>query len=375
MSVPAADESIIQCSVTEGFAAWLSQAPGSLAITTYQAGKLVLVGWDGRQVTILPRHFDKPMGLAVAPAASGQPTRLALATRHAILLFADAPLLAHEYLPREPGRYDALYLPRVTYWTGDLNVHDLAFAADGLWLVNTRFCCLAALSDRFSFEPRWKPSFVTELAPEDRCHLNGLAVVEGRPRYITALGETDSAGGWRAGKATGGVVIDIESGAVLVRGLSMPHSPRWFHQQLWVLNSGAGELWAVDPRNGQHVVVAAFPGYLRGLCILGRYALVGLCQIREKHIFGGLPVQRRHEKLLCAVALLDLKDGQILGMLEFTSGCQELFDVQFLPGVRRPMILGPGRDAALQAFPAPAFAYWLRPENLLPPSEQPPETA
>jgi uncharacterized protein (TIGR03032 family) len=345
--------------VTDGFAHWLSQAPGSLAVTTYQAGKVVLVGWDGRQVTVLPRQFDKPMGLALAPE---KPTRLALATRHEVVQFADAPLLAPDFFPDQPGRYDALFLPRVSHHTGDLHAHDLAYADDGLWVVNTRFGCLARLAEDYSFVPAWKPPFVSAIVPEDRCHLNGLCVVGGKPKYVTCLGETDTVGGWRARKATGGVVVAVESGEVVVRGLAMPHSPRWAHDRLWVLNSGAGELCLVEPA-GRRQVVAVLPGYLRGLSILGRHALVGLCQIREQHLFGGLAVQQRFSQLLCGVVLLDLQDGRTLGMLEFTGGCQELFDVHFLPGCKRPMIVAPSQEAARQAFPAPEFAYWLRPSS------------
>jgi uncharacterized protein (TIGR03032 family) len=189
--------------------------------------------------------------------------------------------------------------------------------------------------------------------------------VDGRPKYVTCLGETDTVGGWRANKAHGGVVLDVDSGAVVLRGLAMPHSPRWHHNQLWLLNSGAGELWAADPATGKHVVICALPGYRRGLCLLGPYALVGLCKIRERHIFGGLPVQQRCERLLCAIAVIDLRNGQTVGMLEFTRGCEELFDIQFLPGVHRPMILNRERDAGREAFPAPDFAYWLRPSNVI----------
>jgi uncharacterized protein (TIGR03032 family) len=351
----------LDCTVSEGFRAWLSQLDGCLAITTYQAGKVVLVGWDGWRVTVLPRTFDKPMGLAV------RGDQLALATRHEVILLANAPLLAPDFLPDQPGRYDALYLPRAAYYTGDLNIHDLAFGTDGLCVVNTRYCCLAGLSERYAFEPRWRPPYLSRLAPEDRCHLNGLALVNGRPKYVTALGATDTVGGWREHKATGGIVLDVDSGAVVLRGLAMPHSPRWEHNQLWVLNSGQGELWAVDPVTGKHTVVVGLPGYLRGLCIHRGHALVGLSQIRERHIFGNLPVQERYPRLLCGVALVDLRDGRTLGMLEFTSGCQELFEVQVLPGVRRPMILNATQEAAREAFPAPNFSYWLRPRNVIGP--------
>jgi uncharacterized protein (TIGR03032 family) len=352
---------VIGCSASDGFREWMSRAGGALAVTTYQAGKVVLVGWDGRQVTVLPRQFDKPMGLAV------HGSRLALATRHDVCLFANAPILAREYLEDQPGRYDALYLPRTVYHTGDLNTHDLAFGREGVWLVNTRFSCLSGLSHDYSFVPRWRPPFVSAIVPEDRCHLNGLALVDGRPRFVTALGATDTVGGWRANKATGGVLLDVETGMVVLGGLSMPHSPRWHDGRLWVLNSGTGELWLVDPRAGRHTVVCALPGYLRGLSFAGPYALVGLCQVRERHLFGGLPVQARWPELQCGVAVIDLGSGAQAGFLEFTSGCQELYEVQFLPGIVRPMILNDAQEATRQAFTAPEFAYWLRPSAVLPP--------
>lgn len=349
---------VIECRISNAFQAWLSQAKGTLAITTYQAGKLALIGWNGQQVTVLLRQFPKPMGLAV------QGQRLALATQHEVWLFANAPLLAHEYLPNQPGRYDALYLPRVAYFTGDLNLHDLAFSDDSLWLVNTRFSCLAALSKDFSFVPRWQPPFISQLAPEDRCHLNGLAMVNGKPKFVTALGESDEVGGWRQNKATGGILIDVETGEIILRGLSMPHSPCWHDRYLWLLNSGSGELWRVDP-SGQHDVVCTLPGFLRGLCCVGNYALVGLSQIREQAIFGGLPVQQRFEQLLCGVAIIDLRNGEQIGILEFTAGCQELYDVQFLPGVLQATILNSDRQETQQAFTAPEFSYWLRPSSQL----------
>jgi uncharacterized protein (TIGR03032 family) len=250
-----------------------------------------------------------------------------------------------------------------------LNVHDVAFGTGGqLWICNTRFSCLAWPSDRFSFEPKWKPPFVSELAPEDRCHLNGLAMGEdGKPAFVTCLGETDTPGGWRENKAGGGVLVHVDSGEVVVRGLSMPHSPRVHGGAVWVLNSGAGELLRVDPARGTRDVVCALPGYLRGLCFVGaHYAAVGLCQVRERHIFGGLPVRERYGRLLCGVAVVDLRSGAQVGLFEFTDGAQELYDVQFLPGVRRPMIVSLEKEAARQAFTAPEFAYWLRPGNELP---------
>lgn len=344
----------IECRAGESFGPWLAQAGGSLAVTTYQAGKVALIGWDGRQVTLVMRQFDKPMGLAV----DGR--RMALACRRDLTLFANDPALAHDYLVDQPGRYDALYLPRAVYLTGDLNVHDVAFGADGLWFCATRLSCLAALSQQYSLEPRWQPPFVSEVAPEDRCHLNGLAMRDGRPAFVTALGESDTAGGWRENKAGGGLLLDVDSREIVLRGLSMPHSPRWHNGRLWLLNSGAGELCVVDPQSGRQTVVCCLPGYLRGLCFVGSCAVIGLCQVRERHIFGGLPVQSRFPRLICSVVVVDLSSGQELAMFEFTAGCHELYDVQFLPGVYRPTILNLQSEAGQQALSGPRASYWLR---------------
>jgi uncharacterized protein (TIGR03032 family) len=348
---------VVACSASPGFQDWLAQAGGSLAVSTYQAGKAAMIGWDGRRVTLLMREFDKPLGMAV----SGQ--RLVLATRHDVCVFANSPALAHEFVEGEPGRYDALYLPRASYHTGDLHTHDVALLGDQIWLAATRFSCLAKLSYDFNFEPVWRPRFVSDLVPEDRCHLNGIAARDGRPRYVTALGTTNVAGGWREQKATGGVLIDIDSDEIMLGGLAMPHSPRWHDDRLWLLHSGAGELLRLDLPNGRPEVVCRLPGYLRGLCFCGPYALVGLSKIRERHIFGGLPVQERGTPLLCGVAVVDLRSGSQVGLFEFTGGCEELYDVQFLPGVSRPMILNLQKPTARQAIANPDTNYWLRPSS------------
>jgi len=357
-TTPLAEPVAITCSASPTFVGWLAEAGGSLAVSTYQAGKVAMIGFDGRQVSLLMRQFDKPLGLAV------RGNRVALATRYDLWMFANAPPLAYDYLENEPGRYDALFLPRTTYHTGDLHTHDLAFADDGLWLVNTRFSCLCRLSCDFSFEPVWKPAFVSDVVPEDRCHLNGLGVCGGRPRWVTALGTTDTPGGWRENKACGGVLIDVDSNEVVTGGLSMPHSPRWHEGRLWLLNSGAGELLCVDPESGERTVVCRLNGYLRGLCFVGPFAVVGLSKIREKHIFGGLPVQERAAgPLQCGVAVVDTRRGEPVGLFEYTAGCEEIYDVQYLPGIFRPTILNLDKPAVREAITNPESSFWLRKSN------------
>ncbi len=346
----------LSCDVVGDFPQWLAHAKGSVAITTYQAGKVVMVGWDGRQVNVLPRDFDRPMGLAV----DGR--RMALATRHQVLMLENSPELAPDFPGFPRGRYDALFLPRLAYFTGELNVHDIALGDDGPVLVNTTFSCLAAPDASSSFRPIWRPPFISALVPEDRCHLNGLAMDDGRPKYVTALGTTDTEGAWRATKLDGGVVLDVTTNEVVLTTLCMPHSPRLRAGALWLLNSGKGELLKSDPPGSTPEVVSALPGYLRGLDFAGDFALVGLSQVRARHMFAGLPVQTRHPRLHCGVAIVDLRSGTSVGMLEFTEGCTELYDVRFLPGLARPMIVGPEKEATRQAIVAPESSCWIKTE-------------
>lgn len=339
-----------------GFMDWLvNQAGGALAFTTYQAGVLALFSWNGQQVSVFLRRFPKVMGLDV------DAERMLLATRNELMVFGNSKVLANNF--REPGRYDALYLPRASYHYPDINVHDAAFGNGKIWFVNTRFSTLCHPSDTHTFEPAWRPPFVDDLAPEDRCHLNGLAMRDGEPAFVTALGRTNTAGGWRDNKASGGLVMQVPGGDVIADGLAMPHSPRWHAGRLYVLNSGAGELLCINPESGQRDVVCRLQGYLRGLAFTGHYAVVGLCQIREARVFGGMPVEAAYEKLLCGIAIVDLISGKQAGLLEITSGCTEIFDVRVLAGQQRPAILNLEQSDIKDAISVPGAYYWLRPEN------------
>jgi uncharacterized protein (TIGR03032 family) len=210
--------------------------------------------------------------------------------------------------------------------------------------VTTLFSCLSHISEEFNFIPRWKPPFISALAAEDRCHLNGMAIDQGIPRYVTVMGQTNTPGGWRPDKATTGCVLEVPSGNVVAQGFAMPHSPRLHGGRLWVLDSGRGTLAVIDTATGKWQEVTRFPGYTRGLAFIGSYALVGLSRIRETSVFGGIPIAERREELKCGVAIVDLRTGRQEGHLEFASGVEEVFDVQILPGIRNPYISGPIPD-------------------------------
>jgi uncharacterized protein (TIGR03032 family) len=330
---------------TGTFTELLTRAGTTLVITTYQTNRVVFVRADGGALNTHFRAYDKPMGVAVAPG------RIALGTRHEVWDLRDMPEAAAKI--GEPGSHDACYLPRNRHVTGDIAVHDLAFADGQLWLAATAFSCLATLDAEHSFVPRWTPPFITRLAPEDRCHLNGLAIIDDRVGFVTALGTTDTAGGWRERKADGGVLIDVRSSTAVASGLSMPHSPRWHQDRLWLLESGRGSLCTVDLADGHVHTVAELPGFTRGLTFAGDYALVGLSQIRESSTFGDLPVTRRLKERQCGVWIVDIKTGEIAGFLRFEDLVQEIFDVALLPGTRYPELAEPDGQTTASSYALP----------------------
>ena len=325
----------------------LRQGGFSFLVSTYQAGKLIVVRADGDLTNTHFRSFDTPMGLAYNGG------RLAVGTRLDVREFHNQPEVALKLDP--PGKHDAAFLPRQAISTGQIAIHEIAWAGDELWVVNTRFSCLCTLDRRYSFVPRWRPKFVTALAPEDRCHLNGLALRDGRPRYVTALGETDTAGGWRDNKARGGCLIDVPSGEFVARGLSMPHSPRWHDGRLWVLESGAGSLAVVDLDTGRLDPVALVPGFTRGLDFVGPFAFIGLSQVRETALFSGIPITDRLpvEERKCGVWVVDTRSGQTVAFLRFEAGVQEIFAVQVLEGLRYPDVLTEDQPAVASSFMLP----------------------
>jgi uncharacterized protein (TIGR03032 family) len=285
------------------------------------------------------------MGLAI------DGDRLALGSLNQVWFFRNAPDIAPRVEPA--GMHDACFLPRTCHVTGDIGVHEMAWAGKELWIVNTRFSCLCTLDPDYSFVPRWRPPFVTALAPEDRCHLNGIAIIDGQPKYVTALGSSDIAGGWRADKPQGGILMDISNNEVLARGFCMPHSPRWHDSKLWILESGTGRLLMLDLATGQKQAVAEVPGFARGLAFAGRYAFIGLSKIRKTSAMDGVPLAERRDELKCGVAAVDTRSGQVIGLLEFETAVEEIFDVQILRGLRFPEVVGFQKEAVHHTFVVP----------------------
>lgn len=307
----------------------------SILLSTYQAGRVVSLGSHNGALQVGFSRFDQAMGLCRTPSG------LAVGSRDAVWTLPASREIAPRLAPE--GEHDIAFLARSCHHSGPLMGHDLAWCGDRLWMVNTLFNGLVTLEAPWSFVPRWKPPFISAWAPGDRCHLNGLAIAEdgSAPLWATALAESDSENGWREHKVDGGCLLHVPSGEVVLRGLSMPHSPRLYRGLLYVLDSGHGSLLAFDPLTGQQRTVAVLPGFTRGLDCFAGHAFIGLSRIRETAVFGGLPLQERDQELRCGVAIVDLSNGAIVAMLWFHSGVEEVFSVAVLPGYRNPVLIGP----------------------------------
>jgi len=331
------------------FSSWLNSQNVSLAFTTYQAGKLFLIGTksDGT-LSVFERTFNRSMGLAV------KENQLWLSSLYQLWRFENFV---------EPNQtadgYDALYVPVSGHTTGDIDIHDIHIKINNSPIfVATRFNCLATLGPKYSFKPVWRPPFIDRIAAEDRCHLNGMAIENDEPRYVTCVGQSNVAEGWRDHRANGGLVIDVKTGQPVADGLSMPHSPRLYKEKLWILQAGTGDFGYIDTETGQFETLCFLPGFGRGLCFIGDYAVIGLSKPRHNKTFTGLTLNQRLEdegaKAKCALYVVNLNTGDIEHMLEIDGVVEELYDVAIIPDIKRPKALG---------FKSDEIRFAIRPED------------
>jgi uncharacterized protein (TIGR03032 family) len=306
----------------------LNSSEISLLVTTYPAGKLVALWADDGVLNTHFRSSSKPMGLAL------RGPQLAIGTQHEVWEYHANDALAPKMGPL--GKCDRCFMPRVGHVTGDMQIHEMEWVDDELWFVNTLFSCLAVRSIQYSVRPQWQPPFVTSLAPEDRCHLNGLGLRDGQIRYLTALGQSDAAAGWRERKKDGGIVMDTTTNKIQVDGLAMPHSPRWYNDRLRVLESGTGTIGTVDVAAKNYRPLKEVSGFTRELDFCGSVAFVGLSQVRESAAFSGIPITERSQERTCGLWAIHIQTGEILGWVKFEDSVQEIFAVRVVPGIRFP---------------------------------------
>jgi uncharacterized protein (TIGR03032 family) len=318
-----------------GFSSWLHEQNAAIAVTTYQIGKLFLIGAPAPdRLSVTERTFERCLGVATVGES------LYLAGLNNILRFENV-------VPKGQNLegHDAVYAPQIAWYTGDVFAHDVGVLPSGRPLfVNTLFSCIATVDETTSFRPVWQPPFVTALRPEDRCHLNGLAMEDGRPRFVTAAGQTDGPRGWREARIGNGCVVDVASDEIVASGLTMPHSPRLHDGRLYLSNAGTGELGEIELATGRFNPIVFCPGFARGVAFGGDKLLVGLSLPRQHRDFSGLPLDDRLKREglepRCMIQVIDSARGAIEHWLALGGVVRELYDIACIPGVRTPMVVG-----------------------------------
>ena len=343
------------CTYTPNIPELLNQLGITLVLSTYQAGKVIFVNASNSEtLTQLPRNFDKAMGIAV------DGDKLAIASKSEISVFRCDRSLAKDY-PDQPNTYETIYAPKATYYTGAIDAHDLIYSKLGLLAVNTMFSCLVTIDDDYSFKPFWKPNFISEIAPGDRCHLNGVALLNGMPEYVTMLGVSDEPQGWRAKKSVGGAIMHVPTNKIILDKLSMPHSPRIYGDKLFFLNSGKGEIVSFNPTTGVSEVVKSLPYFLRGMALHEDYLFVGLSKIRSTSTsFQQLPISET--ATVAGIAIIYLPFKSLLGVIKYENSVEEIFDVQVILN-KKPGIMSMQKDSFKNCVVLENESYWVLPKQ------------
>jgi len=340
-----------QARYTSNFASLLHKLAGTIMFTTYQTGKVILLSSDGKKVFQLVRDFDRPMGVAF------HDDTMAMALRTNITVFKNSSTLASTY-PSKPNIYDTLYYPITQNITSYMDTHDVVFSKQGLVTVNTSYSCLVKVDGSHSFEIVWKPPFIKEMTSGDACHLNGVCVDEQNDiRYVTAFGQTNTAGGWRLNKLIGGFLYDIKEDRFLCENLAMPHSPRLYKNELYVLLSATEELIKVDRVTGEQESIIKVDGFIRGLSFKDNYAFIGISKLRKSHTFGDLPIARK--KLHAGIVVIDLEKGQKVAEVFYEDKLEEIYDVHFIPDAHRANIINHKMTQIHPAVITPKFTHWI----------------
>ncbi|MFH1121009.1 MAG: TIGR03032 family protein [Bacteroidota bacterium] len=347
------EERRFQISYDKAVAELLVELKAVIAISTYQAGKVIFIGAENETSLFqIPVSFKKPMGIALLD------NKMAIATIDEIQIFSDSKVLAKQF-QSSTHIYDSLYLPRATYYCGETDLHDLSFGNGGLWAVNTRYSCLSTYDINYSFTPRWQPPFISELAPEDRCHLNGMAMIDKTPAYATALGKTNTPGGWRENITKGGILMEVPGGEIILENLAMPHSPRIIDNELYLVLSATGEIIKCDVENKKYQVINRIPGFIRGMASYKNFLFIGLSKARNSSkTFSKLPVSEMND--YAGIIILDLVKNRVLGEIKYRSSVEEIFDVQILKETQKPGLICPDDERQKMAVTTKNISFWKK---------------
>ncbi len=304
-------------------AALLSEANCSLLLSTMNKEQLVVIGALNEDQLIQKQYYlSSPNGIAI------REDQMAIACKEEVRIYQQAP--AGEGEKTEASR---AWYPKLSYHTGDLDIHDLHFGKEGLWAVNTAYSCLCTIGGPYSFTPRWQPHFIDRLARQDRCHLNGLVMQDGSPLYVSALGRGNSPYSWRTDEMKDGILLDVSSNEIILANLFFPHSPQMHDGELFMLLSGSGELVKVDVERGDYEVLTRIGGFVRGMAKCGDYLFVAYSQHRKVSSSAGkLSTSPRSNQ--AGVVLVHLPSGKIVGETDPTilDNISDIYDIKLLAG-------------------------------------------
>jgi len=332
----------------------LYRMKSSLVISTYQAGKVIIVSsLDGEHIRLYGKNFSRPMGLCISGS------KLAVASSQQLNVFSSSREMAFKY-PKKPKFYDGMFFPQVTYHTGKADIHEIEWGNEELWCVNTAFSCLSVMDDVNHFKAKWKPHFITELSPDDKCHLNGMAMLDGEPKVVSLLGMADEKKGWKPNMLEGGLLMDVPSNTVIADSLPIPHSPKYDEGKLSFLLSGTGKIMQLDQATNEMKEIASANAFLRGMDIYKDMILVGKSGLRkDSSMYDKLSFPKEGKP---GVGIFNKNSGEEIAQINFLQRVEEIFDVKVMPGLIRPVIVDDTEELSAQGFKLPGGAYFW--ENL-----------
>ena len=344
-------ENKFKITYSDGLPEFFLEQKSSIILSTYQAARVIVIGSvDGEELFQVPVSIKKPMGIAI------EKSKLAIAGLDELIFYSNNENVT-DTLKLNEKKFDNIFVQRASYNTSTIDIHDIHFGDGVLWGVNSLFSCLCTFDINYNFRPKWKPLFIDALAPEDRCHLNGMAFKDNLPRFVTALSQTNEKEGWRKDKMSSGVLLEVPSGNVVLSGLAMPHSPRFVKDDLYVLESGTGKLLLVDTTNGSSEVVYNFGCFVRGMSSLNNFLVIGKSKIRNgSKDFGDLEV--RENSTNAGIIIFDLVNRKIVGEINYETTVEEIFDVQVMEGMVKPLILGDKSEKYKQVITFPGNVFW-----------------
>ena len=323
---------------TRHFTTWMNDHQCSIILSSYSTHHVFTLSLDSKgEITNWFSNIGRAMGINYSKSTKN----LIISNVGNILTFRDKGSLEHP----QYGKFDNNFIPQFGYYSGDVDVHDVCETSTGeIYYVSALFSCVCKPTKNGSFKPYWLPPWISRYAAEDRCHLNGLCLVNDVPRYVTSTCQGDSMGSWRhSGQNGKGIVYDIVENKVVCSGLMNPHSPRWYRDKLWIMESGTGYFGYIDFDKNEFIKCAFVPTFLRGMDFIDNYAIVAGSLPRHDPAFGELPIGSEIEKRsldpTCGVWVINLDTFDAEHQLFFNLPVKELYDVSIIPQTKRTRVL------------------------------------